>query len=273
MPPACLRHSAGQLGNPPVPACESHSDTVLLTSPSPYPTSTQPDRSTAEASMIVTLPELITPDELAQIKRLISNAKFTDGTGTAGALLRNVKNNEQIPTNHPVMKDVTRVVMQALGRCDAFMSAAQPRRLAGMLVSRYRPGMGYGMHVDAPIMQDPDPIRIDVSFTLFLNEPDTYRGGELAFDTGSMEAAFKLPARSAICYPTGQLHCVRPVEQGERLAVVGWVQSLVRDPAIRELLHDLSEAREELVGKEDASRALELINKSYANLKRRHAEP
>jgi PKHD-type hydroxylase len=171
------------------------------------------------------------------------------------------------------MKQVAAVVMQALGRSDAFMGAAQPRRLASMLVSRYRPGMAYGMHVDAPLMNAPNHVRSDVSFTLFLSEPDTYAGGELAFDIGAGETTFKLPARSVVCYPTGQLHRVRPVESGERLAVVGWVQSLVREPAIRELLHDLSEARELLVGKEGCERALDLVNKSYFNLLRRHAEP
>ncbi|PZO10407.1 MAG: Fe2+-dependent dioxygenase [Lysobacteraceae bacterium] len=223
--------------------------------------------------MILTLPELITPDELALIKRLVSRAEFTDGKATASKLLRKSKNNQQIPSHHPVMTEINAVVMQALGRCDTFMSAAQPRRAASMLVSRYRPGMGYGLHVDAPIMGEPNHVRSDVSFTLFLDEPDTYQGGELAFETGSGETAFKLPARSAICYSTGQLHRVRPVEQGERMAVVGWVQSLVRDPAIRELLHDMSVASDLLVGQEDASRALELINKSYFNLLRRHAEP
>ena len=172
-----------------------------------------------------------------------------------------------------MLKEITNVVMQALGRNDAFMSVAQPRRLAAMLVSRYQPGMAYGSHVDAPIMGEPNHVRSDVSFTLFLNEPDAYQGGELSFETGSGETSFKLPARSAICYPTGQLHRVRPVEQGERLAVVGWVQSLVREPAIRELLHDLSEARELLAGLEGTSRAVELITKSYSNLLRRNAEP
>lgn len=223
--------------------------------------------------MILTLSELITPDELAHIKRLVSRVEFSDGKATAGALLQQAKNNQQIPWDHPVMKEITGVVMQALGRSDAFMSAAQPRRLAGMLVSRYQPGMAYGAHVDVPIMGEPNHVRSDVSFTLFLNEPDSYEGGELAFDNGSGETAFKLPSRSAICYSTGQLHRVRPVEQGERLAVVGWVQSLVREPAIRELLHDLSEAREQLVGLDGAARALELVNKSYFNLLRRHAEP
>ena len=66
---------------------------------------------------------------------------------------------------------------------------------------------------------------------------------------------------------------MRPVERGERLAVVGWVQSLVRDPAVRELLHDLSEARELLVGMEGSSRAIDLISKSYSNLLRQNSEP
>ena len=223
--------------------------------------------------MILTLPELVTPDELALIKQKIATVLFIEGKATAGELLKSVKNNQQIPWNHPVMKEITDLVMRALGRCDAFMSLAQPRRLAAMLVSRYEPGMAYGAHVDAPIMGEPNHVRSDVSFTLFLNEPDTYQGGELAFENGSGETAFKLPARSAICYPTGQLHRVRPVEQGERLAVVGWVQSLVREPAIRELLHDLSEARELLVGQEGTGRAVELLTKSYSNLLRRNAEP
>ena len=223
--------------------------------------------------MILTLPELITPDELALIKRLAGTVAFTDGKATTGELLQKAKNNQQIPWDHPVMKKIAGLVMQALGRNDAFMGAAQPRRLAAMLVSRYQPGMAYGMHVDAPIMAEPNHVRSDVSFTLFLNEPDSYEGGELAFESGSGETAFKLPARSAICYATGQLHRVRPVESGERLAVVGWVQSLVRDPAVRELLYDLSEAREQLVGKDGAQRALDLINKTYSNLLRRYAEP
>lgn len=223
--------------------------------------------------MLLTLPDLVTPDELALIKQKIATVPFIEGKATAGELLKSVKNNQQIPWNHPVMKEITDLVMRALGRCDAFMSLAQPRRLAAMLVSRYEPGMAYGAHVDAPIMGEPNHVRSDVSFTLFLNEPDTYQGGELAFENGSGETAFKLPARSAICYPTGQLHRVRPVEHGERLAVVGWVQSLVREPAIRELLHDLSEARELLVGQEGAGRAVELLTKSYSNLLRRNAEP
>ena len=223
--------------------------------------------------MILTLPELLTPDELTLIKQTLSTVTFTDGKATAGELLHKAKNNQQIPSNHPVMKGITHLVMEALGRNDAFMSAAQPRRLAAMLVSRYEAGMAYGPHVDSAVMGAPNHVRSDVSFTIFLNEMDAYEGGELAFEIGGTEAVFKLPARSAICYPTGQLHWVKTIESGERLAIVGWVQSLVRDPATRELLHDLSTARELLVGKEGVERSLELVNKCYSNLLRRTAEP
>ena len=159
--------------------------------------------------MILTLPELITPEELALVKQLVAGAGFTEGKSTAGELLQKAKNNQQIPWDHPVMKKIAGLVMQALGRNDAFMGAAQPRRLAAMLVSRYQPGMAYGMHVDAPIMAEPNHVRSDVSFTLFLNEPDSYEGGELAFESGSGETAFKLPARSAICF--------RPMSSSSRL--------------------------------------------------------
>lgn len=224
--------------------------------------------------MIVTLPEVITPDELALIRRVAATVEFTDGKATAGESLQEAKNNQQIPWDHPAMKTIGGVVMRALERCDGFMSAAQPRKLAAMLVSRYRPGMSYGLHVDAPLMMKPNHVRSDVSFTLFLSEPGDYDGGELAFaHGGSEETAYKLPARALICYPTGQLHRVRPVESGERLVVVGWAQSLVREAAVRELLHDLSEARDLLAGQESTQRAFELVNKSYANLLRRHAEP
>lgn len=223
--------------------------------------------------MILTLSNLVTPEELALIRQKIATVPFADGRSTAGELLHKVKNNQQIPPGHPVVQEITRIVMQALGRCDAFMSVAQPRRLATMLVSRYQPGMAYGAHVDAPVMGEPNHVRSDVSFTLFVSEPESYEGGELAFDNGSGELAYKLPAGSAICYPTGQLHRVRPVETGERVAVVGWVQSLVREPAVRELLHDISEARELICDMPGAERAVALLTKSYSNLLRRHAEP
>jgi PKHD-type hydroxylase len=75
-----------------------------------------------------------------------------------------------------------------------------------------------------------------------------------------------------VCYPTGQLHCVQPVTRGERLAVIGWIQSLVRDGGAREALWDLAQAREQVYAREGKSRTFDLINKTHANLLRRWAQ-
>jgi len=222
--------------------------------------------------VILSLQDVITAAEHGALMQLIDRAAFIDGRQTTTALLADKKRNQQLPADHPVMPDIARIVMSALRRHQVFMESIQPKSLAGLLVSRYEAGMEYGAHVDNPLMGDHTVMRSDVSFTLFLSAPETYEGGELSFVSGSGESMHKLPSCSMICYDTGQLHRVRPVVSGHRLVVVGWLQSLVRDPAVRELMHDLAQARSLVHASEGNSRAFELLNKSYANLLRRYAE-
>ena len=228
--------------------------------------------------MLLAIPDVLTPAQVAQARSRLNAADWADGRITAGYQSAKAKDNLQLPEDSEVARELGALVRDAAQANSTLFSAALPRRIYPPLFNCYRDGQSFGFHVDNAVRYDRSggnarPVRTDLSATLFLSDPDSYDGGELAFDSGSGETAFKLPARSAICYPTGQLHRVRPVERGERLAVVGWVQSLVREPAIRELLHDLSEARELLAGQEGSGRALELINKSYNNLLRRNAEP
>ena len=75
-----------------------------------------------------------------------------------------------------------------------------------------------------------------------------------------------------MAYPAGTLHRVGPVTRGERLVAVTWAQSLVRDPASREILFDLDAARRDVFAREGKSRAFDLVSKSHANLLRRWAE-
>ena len=223
--------------------------------------------------MILTFPEVISSDEHRAILEQVKAAEFVDGRETAGAHLASIKNNQQIQRGSAPVQRIADIVLGALRRSPPFLNAVYPKQLHSLLVSRYREGMQYGAHVDQALMGDATVWRTDLSLTLFLNDPGNYDGGELSLEYGSGETRVKLPARSLVCYPTGQLHRVLPVTRGERLVVVGWIQSYVRDNAAREVLRDLGQAMELLRGQETLRAAHDLINKTHANLLRRWVEP
>jgi PKHD-type hydroxylase len=66
--------------------------------------------------------------------------------------------------------------------------------------------------------------------------------------------------------PASSLHLVTPVTRGERLVAVTWVQSLVRDPAKRELLYGLNQAREQLLQSTPEAPATAQVSAAYMNL-------
>jgi PKHD-type hydroxylase len=150
-----------------------------------------------------------------------------------------------------------------------------PRRLRPILFARYGEGRAYGAHVDDALMGLDDlagPVRTDLAVTVFLAAADADDGGELVIESTAGEQAFKLGAGDAIAYPATTLHRVEPVTRGVRLVAVTWVQSLVRDPAAREVLFDLDAARRAVFEREGKGPAFDLVAKSHANLLRRWAE-
>lgn len=140
------------------------------------------------------------------------------------------------------------------------------------MFSRYQGGMYYGTHIDNAIMGDEELMRSDLSLTLFLSDPANYTGGELVIESTQGEQAFKLDAGSMVVYPTTTLHRVEPVTEGERLAAVTWVQSLVRDAHNREILFDLDTVRDTLSQKSGKTAEFDLLSKSIANLLRKWAD-
>ncbi|TAH14711.1 MAG: Fe2+-dependent dioxygenase [Oscillatoriales cyanobacterium] len=202
----------------------------------------------------------------------LKNAEFVDGKLTAGWYAQQVKNNAQLKNDAAPTQELRNLVNQALKRNSLFQIAARPKAIRPIMFSRYQGGMYYGTHIDNAIMGDEKLMRSDLSLTLFLSDPATYTGGELVIESTQGEQAFKLDAGSMVVYPTTTLHRVEPVTEGERLAAVTWVQSLVRDAHNREILFDLDTVRDTLFQKSGKTAEFDLLSKSIANLLRKWAD-
>ena len=219
--------------------------------------------------MILCIDKVLTDDQLQRIRQTLDASDFRDGRETAGWHARTVKRNQQASSQEPAIAALRDEVMQTLSAHTLFQIAARPRRMKPVMFSRYQQGMTYGNHVDDAVMPTPQgPMRTDLSFTIFLGDPDSYEGGELVTETTQGEQRFKLPAGSMILYPSSTLHRVDPVTQGQRLAAVGWLQSQVRHPEQREVLFDLDTTRRQIFERDGKTAEFDSISKSLANLLR-----
>ena len=219
--------------------------------------------------MQIVIADVLKSDDLALIRDALERVRFIDGKETAGFAARQVKDNRQADGRDRGLDDVRDMVAKRILENDLFRIAARPKKLSPLLFSRYEPGMSYGSHVDDAMMSG---LRTDVAFTLFLEEPDSYDGGELVIESPGGEDAIKLPAGAMIAYPATTLHRVAQVTRGRRHVAAGWARSLIRDAAQRELLFDLDTARRAIFARDGKSREFDLMSKSLANLMRMWAE-
>ena len=223
--------------------------------------------------MLITIPNLLDKQRLNFINQVLDKANFIDGTLSAGMAAKRVKNNEELAADDSQMQQLNNLVMGSLVQHDEFKAAAIPFRVAAPYYARYNKGMTYGDHVDDPIMGGVgQQYRSDVSTTVFLNEPSEYEGGELVITTSFGEKKIKLSAGSAVVYPSSSLHHVAEVTKGTRLVAVTWSQSMIRDPAKRELLYQLNQARESLLKQRPDDAETKQVDVSYVNLFRMWSE-
>lgn len=223
--------------------------------------------------MILCVPNVLNPEELASIRAELEGASFADGASTAGWSAREVKKNLQVTPGAPGYERLAGRVLDAFLRNGMLQAALLTASHTQPLFNRYRQGMHYGPHVDAAVMGSMNTaVRTDVAITVFISDPRNYDGGELVVHTHGVAGQFKLEAGSAIAYPANSLHHVTPVTRGARDAAIIWVQSQVRDPAQRELLWDLENAKRQIFGREGKSALFDTVSKSHANLLRMWAE-
>lgn len=202
------------------------------------------------------------------IRAEVAGLAFEDGAKTAGRFAREVKANDQAAASE-ARDGVLALVGRALHDNPLFAAAARPRAMTPLILSRYRIGQTYGLHVDDALIGG---LRTEISFTVFLSDPDSYDGGALILEDSLEARAVKLAAGSVFLYPSTTLHRVEPVTRGERLAVVGWVQSRIRQADQREILFDLDRSIAELHAGSGKSALFDTLCKTRSNLLRMWVE-
>jgi PKHD-type hydroxylase len=172
--------------------------------------------------------------QLTTLRAVIDTLDFEDGTRTAHGWTKGIKQNAQVLESNPEAGGVFRAVRHLFDKHIPLRYYAFPRAVVGLRIARYEKGGHYGWHMDHAIMAGQ---RSDLSFTLMLSSD--FEGGELELDLGFGRTRVRPKPGQMVVYSTGVAHQVTPVVSGERLCIVGWVRSLVRDQEDRELLFKL----------------------------------
>jgi PKHD-type hydroxylase len=226
--------------------------------------------------MLLNIPAVLTPDELARCREIVMAAGWTDGRVTAGSQSERTKNNLQLPEDGDASRDAGRIVLDALGRNALFFTAALPRRIYPPLFNCYTGATNaFGNHVDNAMrmhVATGQRVRTDLAATLFLSGPDEYDGGELVIEDVFGTQSVKLAAGDMVLYPASSVHRVEPVTRGMRIASFLWLESMVRDAARRTLLFDMDMAILELRQSAGDSAAVVRLTGCYHNLLRMWGE-
>jgi PKHD-type hydroxylase len=225
--------------------------------------------------MLLSIPDVLTPEQVAAARAKLDAADWQDGRLTAGHQAIQAKDNQQLSEDHPVARELGQMVLGALQRNALFMSAALPLHVYPPMFNRYTGGQQFGSHVDNAIRHvpgTPHRLRTDLSATLFFRDPEEYDGGELCVEDTYGVHRVKLPAGDMVLYPSTSLHHVTPVTHGARVASFFWIQSLIRDDGRRTLLFDLDTAIQRItVDVPDHPAAVQLTG-VYHNLLRQWSE-
>lgn len=226
--------------------------------------------------MLITIDDVLTPEELATARGLLARSEWVSGRITAGIQAAQVKNNQQLPEEAEHLPALRRLVLDALDRNALFFTAALPLKILPPFFNRYGGEANhYGFHTDNAMRAMPKGggyVRADVSATLFLSGPEEYEGGELVIEDTFGSHGVKLKAGSLVVYPSSSIHQVTPVTRGERTACFMFIQSMVRDPGQRRLLFDMDMALLKLRREGGETDPVVRLTGVYHNLLRRWAD-
>lgn len=226
--------------------------------------------------MLTVIPDLLDAAHVERTRALIGQAQWIDGNVTSGHQSALAKRNMQLPEDAHEAQQAGQIILEALGRSPLFIAAALPLKIFPPLFNSYEGGQAFGVHVDNAVRVQAGTgfrVRSDLSITVFLEDPQSYDGGELTIETNFGVQQVKLPAGHAVLYPSSSLHRVEPVTRGRRTASFFWIQSMVREDAARQMMFDLDSSIQALAVDlgHDNAQVIRLTG-VYHNLLRRWAD-
>jgi PKHD-type hydroxylase len=228
--------------------------------------------------LLLQIPQVLSAEEVSRFRARLNQADWADGRMTAGYQSARAKHNRQLPETDPLALELSASVRAALKRSALFLAAALPRHIFPPLFNCYEADHGFGNHIDNAVRYDRStlsaaeengqPVRTDLSATLFLSSPDEYEGGELVIEDMLETRRVKLAAGDMVLYPATSVHRVEPVTRGARIASFFWIQSLIRDVSQRALLFNLDMSIQKLERDHPADPTIIELVGTYHNLLR-----
>jgi len=190
--------------------------------------------------MFLQIEDFLTATEVQSIAQLARQVKFIDGRRSNPHNI--VKDNVIAEPGDSAAQKASQLALGAFQRSEQARNFVFPYRVAAPALARYAAGMKYGAHTDAAFLPiGPEPLRSDVSCTIFISAPNDYQGGELVIHLGTETIKVKGVAGSAVFYASTSVHQVLPVTSGERLVLISFIQSQISDQMQRDLLYSLGE--------------------------------
>jgi len=102
--------------------------------------------------MLIAIENLLHSDQTTRLAQAAAGLNFSDGKATAGRFVKEGKANDQaVPSAE--LTAVLAAVEQALAGNTILRSAARPRAITPLILSRYSAGQTYCTHVDDAVMK------------------------------------------------------------------------------------------------------------------------
>ena len=163
--------------------------------------------------------EILPKEKLNYVKKLITapDVEWKDGAISMLAGAYDNKLPDYGSTQKKLLEafnqNVFSIIMSEVDKDSNFTSMVTPRRTDTAIVSKIEKGGYYRCHLD-------NEFNGHYSTTLFLNEPEEYKGGELQLLIDGQTKNIKLKAGWGVTYSTGIPHQVLSVTEGVRLSLI-----------------------------------------------------